>query len=227
VPVRLVAASGDTLVAELDSVRVRIPDTALATRPTVGHRVLVEAGCVRPRLSPGHLLVDGSRGNGLADGPVLRVYVHLTITDAAVASWRWTLRCLERLGVPYRAKILSAGSALPRRDALVVYLGPDAWAAAGVIAAGLPDRCGREVSPFTHQFAPGVSVAWEPEDDRIGQRGLSFGLHRALAVATGLIKHATGAVADRADAVSSALIDAGIDPVRPFRNTNSPPLPTT
>jgi hypothetical protein len=227
--VRAVGPGGRPIV-ELDGVRVRLPATAShpADRPVCGAFVAIETDCVRPRLSPGHFLVDGSQGNGLAAGPVLRVYLHLTGAAAAAPVWRRVRHRLEQLNAPYRAKIGSRPAMFPRRDAMVVYLGPSAWQATGLIVsevAGLPG-IGREVSPFARELAPGVAVAWEPADDRPSHQGSSFGQHRAGAIGAGLIDHVTGRTpGSRADAVAAALIDAGIDPTNPFRNLTSPPLP--
>lgn len=210
-------AAGERVV-ELDGVLVRLP----ACRET-GAEAMVTIPCARPRLSPGHFLVDGSRGHGLEEGPVLRVYLHLACSAAAVVVWGRVLTALEETGVRYRAKVCSRPDSFPRRDALVVYLGPDAWHAVGAVAAAAGTDVAPEVSPFAHRIAPGVALAWEPADTRPGRGGLSFGMHRAAAVADGLVDRA---VADtpgsRASAVARALAAAGADPAHPYRNTISP-----
>ncbi|RST21055.1 hypothetical protein EF908_24150 [Streptomyces sp. WAC04770] len=242
---RRLASEDGTAVVELDGVRVRVPEgqvvdvpvpRADATCPAdaragdtggdgaVGREVLVELASVRAALSPGFFLVDGSLGRPTGR-PLLRVYLHIAAVDHAPAVWRAVLTRLEAAEVPYRAKISSSPLLFPRRDALVVYLPPGSWHAVDeVIAAGTgTGLLGAETSPFTHELAPGIGVAWEPEDDRPGRRGMSFGEHRTMAVATGLVGHALPeASGSREEAVAAALTEAGVDPLRPGRGLRSP-----
>ncbi|MFF9351625.1 T3SS effector HopA1 family protein [Streptomyces sp. NPDC014734] len=189
----------------------------------------VFVAAARPALSPGFFLVDGSLPL-TGRGAVLRVYLHVTSPDAAVDAWGRSLRCLEEAGVPYRAKAISSTDALPRRDGVVIYLEgsghhvlPDLVGAVGEAALGA------DCSPYTRSLAPGIAVAWEPDDSRPGMRNTSFGEHRSRALATGLIRYATEAdLPDRTRSavVRQALLDAGIDPSEPARNLFSPPFKT-
>jgi hypothetical protein len=217
--------SGGQVVVTLDGVRVRLPASG-ADAVAPGADVLLRVDCVRPRLSPGFLLVDGSAGHLLGDGPVLRVYVNIQSDEAAPEVLGVALEALERLAVPYRAKITSVRAALPRRDAMVVYLGRRAWHAAAVAAAALrpvPGR-GEAVSAYASRLAPGVSVAWDPGDTRPGYRGLSFGEHRSLVLSTALLAHARSPTSSLADAVEAEFVAAGADPGAPFRDVTSPDL---
>ncbi|MEO3841979.1 T3SS effector HopA1 family protein [Streptomyces sp. CNZ287] len=213
------------LLADIGGVRVRVPAERVRGEADEG-RVSVALPAARPALSPGYFLADGSRG-GPRGTPLLRVYVHLDAAEAVPAVWSAVLRCLEDREVPYRAKVSSSSAFLPRRDGLVVYLGPADWSAAVDVAsssAGLPGQ-GADVSAFAAQLAPGAAVAWEPPAAEGAGRRLSFGEHRAMAVATGLMEHALGGgEAPKADAVAAALRGAGIDPRAPYRNLDSPPL---
>jgi hypothetical protein len=217
------AVSEDAVVVTLDGVRVRLPVSGVDT-VAAGQHVLLQVDCVRPRLSPGFLLVEGSAGHGLADGPVLRVYVNVQSADAAPEILGATLAGLERLAVPYRAKIVSVRAGLPRRDGAVVYLGRQAWQAATVVAATVRHIAGRgdEVSPYARPLGPGVSVAWEPGDTRPGYRGLSFGEHRSLVMSTALVEHAKDPASSLESVVEKELRAAGADPAAPFRDVNSP-----
>lgn len=216
------------VVAALDGVRVRLPVSDVDT-VTVGQDVLVRVDCVRPRRSPGFLLVEGTAGHGLGDGPVLRVYVNVRTADAAADVLGATLETLERLAVPYRAKVASVRAGLPRRDAAVVYLGRRAWHAAHVVAAAVQDVAGRgdPVSSYARRLGPGVSMAWEPADHRPGYRGLSFGEHRSLVLSTALLDHAKAPSSSPESAVEKEFVLAGIDPHAPFRNVTSPDLADT
>ncbi|GAA3379893.1 T3SS effector HopA1 family protein [Streptomyces racemochromogenes] len=211
---------GDGLVL-VDGVRVRVPEPDVA-----GPRVRMPAR--RPGLSPGFFLVDGSRGHS-SRRPLLRVYVHLRTPEEAVRTWGEVLRALERDGVPYRAKVTSSRRLFPRRDGLVVYLGEDAWHGASVVADAVPrpdaPRLTAPTSSFAQELAPGIAIAWEPEDTRPGMRGMSFGQHRAAAVADALLAHAAGSGRTLDDCLREQLTAANIDHEALYRNANSPRLP--
>jgi hypothetical protein len=216
--------SGDQVVVTLDGVRVRLPVAGTDT-VAAGQDVLLQVDCVRPRLSPGFLVVDGSAGHGLDDGPVLRVYVNVETAEAAPEVLGSILDALERSAMPYRAKITSVRAALPRRDAAVVYLGRRAWSAATVVAAvahvaGRGDR----VSAYARRLGPGVSAAWDPTDARPGYRGLSFGEHRSLVISTALLTNAKIISSAPEKAIENEFGAAGIDPRAPFRDVTSPDL---
>ncbi|MFK0096985.1 T3SS effector HopA1 family protein [Streptomyces sp. NPDC091040] len=219
--------AAEAVVVEHQGVRLCVPRSAV-TGPDLapGASVLVDVPAVRPWLSPGFLLVHGSAGGARRGGAgLVRVYVHLRAPEEAVPVWGTVLGALEGLGIPYQAKVLSHRRHYPRRDALVVYLG-DAHADAAATVAGAVDRCrgggpaiGEETSVFAARLAPGVALAREPADPRPGWRGLSFGQHRAGAVADGLIAHSHAPeTGSRAAAVRAAMVRAGISPSAPERN---------
>ncbi|MFF7074409.1 T3SS effector HopA1 family protein [Streptomyces pseudovenezuelae] len=217
------------LLVSIDGTRVWVPEERrIAEAPEHGDGVVyLSMPAARPALSPGFFLADGTRGRSVRK-PILRVYVHLRDIDVVPAAWAAVLHCLEDKGVTYRAKVSSSPLLLPRRDALVVFLGPDGWdAALDVVEAvdGLPG-IEDEVSVFARRLAPGVSTAWHPFARRTrGPSGLSFGQHRATAVAQGLVDHALGVRGgSRSEVVAQALREAGVDPAAPFRNEDSPRL---
>jgi hypothetical protein len=113
---------------------------------------------------------------------------------------------------------------LPRRDGFVLYLPARAVGISRQIAAvaGRVPGVGSQVSAFAEPVGPGVAIAWEPADGRPGMSGLSFGEHRATALADGLVRHAALlADGERSPATASvrrAFVEAGIDPGRPARN---------
>ncbi|MFH8381236.1 T3SS effector HopA1 family protein [Kitasatospora sp. NPDC018058] len=224
------SAADGSFVAELNGLRVLLSeadqDTPLPQeRPALATLTLPAA---RPALSPGFFLTDGSHGTGRSDQLLLRVYIHLTAPDPAPALWAAVLGHLEDQRLPYRAKISSNRDLYPRQDALVVYLGPQAWhAALGVAQAvqGMPGL-GPTTSPLLHPVAPGVGVAWEPDDPRPGRRGLSFGEHRTGVLAECLVHHALrndGRSSE--DVVAEGFLNASIDPLSPARNLGSPAVP--
>lgn len=211
-------AAPDEVVVEIDGVRVRVPALAVESR-VVGAVTMIEIDCARPNLAPGFFLVDGSPGHGLTPGdPTLRIYAHLVEPGTVTAVWHSTLVFLEKLGIPYRAKI---SLHVPRRDALVLYLGRDAWSAAPRIAEELSGLrgLGAAVSAYAHRIADGVAAAWDPADPRPGHRGLSFGEHRSRVIADALLAPGT-----REDELAHFLAAGNIDATGVFRNTTSPEL---
>ncbi|WP_230210588.1 T3SS effector HopA1 family protein [Streptomyces kaniharaensis] len=224
------AGPNGTRVVEYHGVRVLLPaadpEEAAPAESTGAGPVAVRLPAARPAISPGYFMADGSRGT-VAGRRLLRVYVHLTTVDAAVEAWHRVLSALEDAGVPFRAKVASSERLLPRRDALVVYLGTGAWHAARTVAEavrGLPG-VGDEVSLIAEELAPGVAVAWEPDDLRPGMRRLSFGEHRASALAEALVHHSRSANPAGPEAtVLETFTAAGIDPACPARNLDSPVL---
>ncbi|UFQ16851.1 MULTISPECIES: T3SS effector HopA1 family protein [Streptomyces] len=223
---RLLGSDAGQAIVELDGLRVRVPrETCTEAGPEGAVDVALQA--VRPALSPGFFLADGSAGR--PEGKeLLRLYVHVTDSSYAPDVWNTVLTALEATGAPYRAKISSSPLLYPRRDALVVYLGSEALHVADAVvrAAAATPGLGGAVSPFTHELAPGLSCAWEPTDTRPGRSHMSFGEHRSAAVAEGLLNHVhTPTRCSRAEAVASALTQAGIDPRQPARDLVSPELP--
>lgn len=215
-----------TYLVSIDGLRVLLPAGALASEVSgeLPRTAVARMPAARPALSPGFFLVDGTHGMGV--GPqTLRLYVHLAAADAAPAIWHTLLSYVEEHELPYRAKICSAPKTYPRRDALVLYLRSQVWPAVQGIASAVAgmDGIGDATSPFTHSIAPGVGLAWEPNDRRPGMNALSFGEHRCVATAEGLVKHAV-----RTDGVSlletvaESFMDANIDPLAPARNLDSP-----
>lgn len=205
-----------TVLVELDGVRVRLPEACLTS---AGSRDLAEHEAARPALSPGFFFAHGSQGRP-SRGPVLRLYAHLRHPDAAVAAWAAALRVLERQTLPYQAKVLSAPQHYPRRDALVLYLTAAHQAVADEVATAVSEveGLGTSTSALAEPLAPGVAIAWEPADGRPGMQGLSFGQHRAHAIAEGLLAHARDPQTPRQTAVARAMRAASVDPAAPHRN---------
>ncbi|MCX4762870.1 T3SS effector HopA1 family protein [Streptomyces sp. NBC_01275] len=214
-------------LVERDGVRVWVPAGSVreAAPLSAGQVVTLDVPARRPALSPGFFVVDGS----LPRSPhreLLRVYVHVTRWEDAAPVWARALGHLEEQGVAYRSKILSAKALYPRRDALVVYLGQESWQRVPGLAEALREApgVGQETSVFAEPVAPGVAVAREPEDDRPGMSGLSFGQHRATALAHALLDSAADGTPVE-QTVVARFTEAGIDPARPAHNSASPEFP--
>ncbi|MFF8989606.1 T3SS effector HopA1 family protein [Streptomyces sp. NPDC014983] len=222
----------------LDGVRTLIPRQLVSPGPGT-NQVTVRYPCARPALSAGFFLVDGSAGRPAGEKTV-RLYVHIQDPRAAPEIWRLLLVRLEARVVPYRAKVSSSPLLYPRRDAAVVYLdgGRAGEDVAVDVAAPLADwsGLGTATSVFARQIAPGLALADEPDDARKGMTHMSFGQHRAHALAQGLVDHALAPhTTDKWTAVSRAMVRARIRPDAPWHNMPRPvsarkpvqPLPTT
>lgn len=215
----IVAPEGRVLV-ERDGVRVWMP--AEAVTGSAHGTVLLEVPAARPAVSPGFFLADSSVPPDRR-GASLRVYLHLTDADAAVAAWARVLERLERHRLGYRAKVLSCRALYPRRDALVVYLPASSRHLADEVAGAVHELpgVGADTSVFTRRRGRGLATAWEPHDPRGVSRGLSFGQHRASTVGRALVDAALSG-RDPARAVRDACREAGIDPDDLSRNRDSP-----
>ncbi|MFB9532823.1 T3SS effector HopA1 family protein [Nonomuraea roseola] len=218
---------GREVLVVRDGVRVWVPEAIVRV---ADEDTLLTVSACRPAISPGFFLVHGSvirsRETTVGRAPLLRVYMHLDSADQAVGVWPDVLGHLESRVVPYQAKVLSAASLFPRRDALVVYLAASEAGLAREIADVVSGR--HEVpsptSAFVERLAPGVGVAWEPADPRRSRQGMSFGQHRAAVTAQALLDSAQTGVALE-EALGERLREAGVDPVNPARNIGSPDLP--
>lgn len=218
--------SGSEAVVELPEATFRVPRRHLVEgqHPTVGSRIDLVVPAARPGLSHGFLMVDGSADPATAGRPgrgIRRCYLHVRDVDSAARLWRRALELLDATGTAHRSKALSHRDGYPRTDAVVLYLGTEnALGVATELATVLGDDPGLapETSVFAHRVAPGIAVADEPADGRPGRGRMSFGEHRAHAVAAGLLAHATGEAVDRVDAIRTEFTAAGIDPANPAYN---------
>lgn len=226
--------SGDEALVQLSGVRVRVPapqisfasevpEVSIKGAPPSSKPALVEVPAMMPARSPGFLLVHGSRGHGLGSGDILRLYVHLPSHENAPDVWGRVLRALEDAEASYQAKILSRRTSYPRRDALVIYLGPGDWSAAprAAEAAISSGHLGPDVSLFAAEYGTGVGWAWEPKRTDPSLDRLSFGQHRAHIVADALVEAAETGV-DPEASVMGSFLEALVPPEAPYRNLGSP-----
>ncbi|MDT0300943.1 T3SS effector HopA1 family protein [Streptomonospora wellingtoniae] len=186
-----------------------------------GTRAVLRVPAGRPAVSPGFFLASGS--TPVEGQPRLRLYAHFRDPASAYPAWESVLEAMEARGTGYLAKVLSSHALYPRRDALVVYLTEGFDEVPALLAERLTGLPGLrpDTSVFARELAPGLALAWEPDDSRPRMRGLSFGQHRASVTARALIREATEDVAlDRA--LVEEYTAAGIDPTAPFRNLDSP-----
>lgn len=229
-PVVLRALADDShpehAIVEVNRVRLLVPAESVPTGQQ-GDALVLDLPAVRPMLSPGFLFATGTAGGG--GGPaVLRLYVHLETPEHAPTVWHTVLDALESRGARYRAKVLSRRTSYPRRDAIVVYLPEESRRHVPDLARvleGLPGL-GTSAPVLARPVRPGLTMAWEPADQRLGWQRMSFGQHRTMAVAHGVVRHMSDGVPLH-QAVTEELTAAGVDPADPARNLDSPAFPGT
>lgn len=212
-------------VVLIEGVRVRLDEAQRARvveRP--GSRHTLDSIGARPALTPGFFLVRSSPWNDAFARPVLRLYARIASAERALLAWDLAVTRLRELRTPWQAKILSHPASYPRADALVVYLPRSSWAAAVNVAETIGSAVDVEgpVSRYAQALAPGVTLAFEPDDPRTGYEGLSFGQHRSRAVAEALVATAGRGRDAFLHQAERNLVDAGVDPWHPARNLSTP-----
>lgn len=154
-------------------------------------------------------------------GAMVRFYWSLTARSAPIYLAEATRR-LNRLGIPFKTKVLADPATYRGADAGVLYLpadlveplGEEIAAILGVVAGGL-----RRTTPmFARRLAPGLAVAEDPGG------GLSFGQSRCALAVRGLWaamgRGREGAEA-RLDCIAAAFRAGGVDPAAPWRSARS------
>lgn len=221
---RILETRDADVVVDIDGLRVLVgADLVVRERDGGSDPAKVWLRSARPALSPGFLLTDGSRG-GLRDGRVLRFYVHVADPHEAGTLWGALTGFLEDVGARYRAKVLSCVPLYPRCDSVVVYLDSEEWD----LLVPLTQRVsgmrgvGESTSLFARELAPGIAAACEPTAVRSHGRPMSFGQHRARAVASGVLGAKNGSLLE---SLAASLRSAGIDPERPYVDLGEFPSP--
>jgi hypothetical protein len=121
-------------------------------------------------------------------------------------------RELNRIGVPFCAKVPNDPRAYGRADAGVLYLPTTRYAdsrrALSFAYADVEDHLTHAVPMFAAPIAPGVAIAEDPRN------GLSFGQHRCMIVARGLWRaHVEGRddARKRAEVIADEFRREGLD----------------
>lgn len=198
-------------------VRVQVPDAQLA-RLDDG-RLAARIPAIRVNLSPGYVsYLHQPSAPAQRPDSLLRFYVGVSDAAAAPHIWREVLGHLCERGLRFTAKCLHLRDSYPASDALVVYTSHGNFEPLGELARKLEGMPGvfADSSVFTWQITPGCSVAVEVRGART--RPISFGEHRASALARGLLQAYDSGSTDLesvASAVAGAFEEDGIDPARP------------
>lgn len=225
---RIVEVDDDDRVAVIkDAVIFWVPRSGLRTseeQVVPGQFCRVRVAKELRNLMAGYYVAvgDGDVQDGGDDTTrLVRFYWHVTAAGAipfigAVSS------TLNRLGIPFRAKVLSDPVAYQRADAGVLYLDQRDYEATRHAIAEVH----RVISPylrpeiplFTKPLAPGLSLAEDPGN------GSSFGQHRCQLIAQALWQSFTRSDRDRdAHAATLARVfqQAGLNPCYPYLEPRS------
>ena len=196
-------ADGLRLIAVADEIRPR--------RHAVGDPVQVAIPTERRLVSRGFYLTNGLAGPVSGEQPRLRWYLNAS-PDGAPYLFDRLIVALDAAGCPFTLKTVNDPHAPARPDAMVLYTARDADLGEPVRTALTGARLRDAVPAFTRRLAPGVAIA---DDVSLAERRrLSFGLHRSLLVAQGVLAAGAGS-ADRQHSIATAFREAGLDPARP------------
>jgi HopA1 effector protein family len=163
-PWLLTARDSGVAHLEREGIRATVTVDRLPSEAVVGESVRV----VEPALVPGRLPGFVCRyGTIELQGPITRLYINI---QASAATWVLgdLARQLERLCLPFQMKVIAHPNAYYRADAGVIYAPSDAISMVVELCIdGIRNgqvRTGQLVPLLTHQVAPGLAVADEPND---------------------------------------------------------------
>jgi hypothetical protein len=170
-------------------------------------------------LLPSFYLFTGNErcSESTAPNTVIRLYLHLTATIAPAFVERLS-HSFNASCIPFRAKVLNSPDAYCRADAGTVYLTLDAFLKAlrlvRELYTDLKSSLRRDIPMFTLRMAPGLAFADDP------QNGSSFGQHRCLLIARGLLRAFTAVSRPDVDVncryVEEVFVEEGLDPGKPY-----------
>lgn len=151
----------------------------------------------------------------------VRFYWHLG-ASGAVPFIAAVSAILNRLGIPFRAKVLNDPNTYRRADAGVLYVDRrffrEMCEAIAAIHRAVSPHLRPEIPLFTKLLAPGLGLAEDPAN------GLSFGQHRCQVIAQALWQSFEQLDPDksaRAATLAAAFQEAGLDPLYPYLEPRS------
>jgi hypothetical protein len=221
-------------VMRADANGVWIADAAQQPRFAALNEIIPLANAIAPglpvRLVPqrdfvtgpaGHFVIIGRPGFDPQTGRQIRLYWNLT-PDGAAPFLREAGTRLERLRIPFQAKVPVDPARYARTDCGVLYLNDEeVEAARDAIAAtyqALRDSLRPAVPLFTREIAPGLAFAESPPTRE------SFGMHRCGLIAEGLLAAEARGVREEATRLAllrEHLTAYGLDLDRLERNPTS------
>ncbi|MFC5744689.1 T3SS effector HopA1 family protein [Actinomadura rugatobispora] len=212
-PDAVVARDGLALLAR----RHELSEPAEQTGQVVGVRFRTD----HPYRVPGWYCVVGEVGRPKS-ADLVRIYFCLGNPDVAPALLKSVLDELNRHRIAFEAKTVNNPASLLRRDSFVVYLERPHWERHREFFTDLRrthEADLREDYPrFALRLARGMSFAQDPD---LPEGTMSFGEHRSLLVAEGLLDAFDAGVrtpAGRFGAISARYRAAGLDVRTPYLN---------
>jgi hypothetical protein len=177
---------------------------------------------VQPRW---YMLVSDAGPCQREDGPLVRSYFTVGGPDVVPDLVGALTASLNAAGAVFQLKVLNNPEAYCRRDPVVLYLHRHAWKQHRHRLAEVHETFAAHLRTDGPCFAERLGRGWwladEPEHD--GAR-MSFGQHRCLLVAEGLVQAYRDGAAD-ADGRYRAIVDryraAGLDARRPYSNAGA------
>lgn len=217
---------GDTALVSAHDFQITVDSDQLSShgKPERGTHVDVVFPPFRRYAQRGWYVIFGDTGACPPGAdPVLRTYFTPVDTDGVLRLVAALTVGLNERGVNFQIKLRNNPHSYQCLDAFVLYLRAPDWldhrdVITDAYFAARP-LLGKRTPPFVHVLAPGVGVAQAPDHDGAE---LSFGQHRCLIVAEGLLVAAKNG-ADTAHSRRAAILDQfrahGLDPQRPYRSS--------
>ncbi len=177
-----------------------------------------------PAASPGFYTALGDQPLDDA-GEIARLYWNAS-SQGMVELMRLLTTTLNRTGAPFRLKALARAHGSPRRDAFVLYVARRDMGELADLLAGIHAEVSPHLMPgtpaLTKALAPGLSFADDPADRS------SFGMHRCLMIAEGVVQAHESGVDDapgRLGFVERVFLARGVDLDAPYLNPGAADLP--
>jgi hypothetical protein len=214
---------GLTLTAGCDEIRASQP---LRVGACVDVRFPPYMRYVQPRW---YMIVSDAGPCEREDGPLVRSYFTVTGPDVVPELVAALTGCLNAAEAVFQLKVLNSPEAYCRRDPVVLYLHRQTWKQHRLRLARVHESFAARLRPdgpcFAQELGRGWRLADEPEYDG---PPVSFGQHRCMLVAEGLVQARRAGAAD-ADGRYRAIVERyrteGLDIRHPYRNAVSAATP--
>jgi hypothetical protein len=220
----LLAPEGGYLAVTRSGLSLWVPPEVCEAQGAFAHGVRVRLRQAKEMLaiSPGYYLAMGDHEIEPEHfQSLVRLYWNVS-PAGAITLMRLVTERLNALGLPFRLKVVNNPHKFNRRDTAVLYLRKADYGTLshelGEIHAEVGDEVRQGAPALTRPLARGVALAEDPG------HGESYGLHRAMLVAEGLVRaYEAGEikVADRLQFILDRLVESGLDPAKPYLKPDS------
>lgn len=226
----VVERTGAWCTVTRDGLTLRVDEKNLASFED--GRVAFRLPPERRYASPGWYVLLGDEWTGGIDRMV-RIYFTIARPHAAPNLVADIAARLNSSGIPFQLKLVNHPRAFERKDTCVVYLSGDDWDEIafifGDIHRGHTAYLRNDYPCFALPLAHGMSFAEEPN---LIKQKLSFGEHRSLLVAEGLVQAfhqglSAKSVEDKFASIAQRYQEEGLDLARPYLNATHENYPTS